>query len=62
MKLSQALLDERINNNTMVIIKNMYGVTAVCGRWYQDKILVCGHYDVSFDFDAERNIAIMQLL
>ena len=62
MKLSQALLDERVADNTTVIIKDMDGKPIVCGRWYQDKILVWGRYEVSFDFVAERNVAIMQLL
>lgn len=62
MKLSQALLDERIDDNTMVIIKDMNGATAVCGRWYHDKILVWGRYEVSFDFVENRNMAILKLL
>lgn len=61
MKLSEALLDERINDNTLVIIKDMYGGIIVCGRWYQDKILSWGNLDTSFEFVAERNIAILQL-
>ena len=62
MKLGQALMDDRIDNNTTVVIKDVDGTTLICGRWYQDKILLCGSYDVSFDFVEERNIAIMQLL
>ena len=62
MKLSQALLDERVADNTTVIIKDMDGKPIVCGRWYQDKILVWGRSEVSFDFVEERNVAIFQLL
>ena len=62
MKLCHALLDDRIDDNTTVIIKDKFGGTLVCGRWYQDKILVWGKSEVSFDFVEERNIAIMQLL
>lgn len=62
MKLFHALLDERIDDNTTVIIKDKFGGALVCGRWYQDKILVWGKCKVSFDFVEERNIAIMQLL
>ena len=62
MKLNQALLDDRVVDNTTVIIKDMDGKPIVCGRWYQDKILVWGNFDVSFDFVKERNVAIMQLL
>ena len=62
MKLGQALMDERIDDNTTVIIKDMYGGPAVCGRWYEYKILVWDRFNVSFDFLEERNIAIMQLL
>ena len=62
MKISQALLDERINNNTKVIIKDKFGAPLVCGRWYQDKILVWVSSKVSVDFEEERNIAILQLL
>lgn len=62
MKLSQALLDDRVNDNTTVIIKDLCGGPFVCGRWYQDKILVWGRSEVSFDFVEERNIAILQLL
>ena len=61
MKLGQALLDERIDDNTTVIIKDMNGGPAICGRWYEDKILVWGSFNVDFDFVEERNIAIMQL-
>ena len=62
MNISEALLDERINDNTAVIIKDKFGGPLVCGRWYQDKILVWGSSKVSFDFLEERNIAIMQML
>ena len=62
MKLSQALLDERVADNTTVIIKDMDGKPTVCCRWYQDKILVWGNFDVSFEFVKDRNVAIMQLL
>ena len=62
MKISQVLLDDRIADNTTVIIKDKFGGTLVCCRWYQDKILVWGKYEVSFDFLEERNIAIMQML
>ena len=61
MKLSQALLDDRINDNTIVIITDMYGGPKVCGRWYEDKILYWGIFEVSFDFVDERNIAIFQM-
>ena len=62
MKLSQALLDDRINDNTTVVIKDQDGKPIVCGRWYQDKILLWVRYDVACDFVEERNIAIFQLL
>ena len=62
MQICQILLDERIDNNTTVVIKDVDGTPLLCGRWYQDKILLCGSYEVSFDFVEERNIAIMQLL
>ena len=62
MKLSQAILDDRIYDNTTVIIKDKFGGTLVCGRWYQDKIIVWGSFEVSIDFVEERNIAILQLL
>ena len=62
MKLCEALLNERIDDNTIVIINDMWGATAICGRWYQDKILSWGSAEVSFDFVEERNIAIIQLL
>ena len=62
MKLSQAILDDRIDDNTIVIIKDMSGNPTICGRWYDNKIFYLGSYEVSFDFVAERNIAIMQLL
>lgn len=62
MKVSQVLLDERIDDNTTVIIKDRFGGTLIFGRRYQDKILAWGGYEVSFDFVKERNIAILQLL
>ena len=62
MKLRVALLDDRIDDDTIVIIKDECGGPTVCGRWYQDKILYWGSSDVSFEFVAERNIAIFQLL
>lgn len=63
MKVREALLDERIVDNTRIIIKDASGRPITAGRWYQDNILVCGNYDVSsVDFVAERNIAILQIL
>lgn len=62
MKVSEALLDERIVDNTRVIIKDASGSTLICGRWYQDKILSWGNFDALFDFVADRNIAIFQLV
>ena len=62
MKVCHALLDDRINDNTTVIIKDKFGGTLTCGRWYQDKILVWVKSDASLEFVAERNIAILQLL
>lgn len=62
MKLCHALLDDRIDDNTTIIIKDLSGGPAICGRWYQDKILVWVRHEVSFDFVEERNIAIFQLL
>ena len=62
MKLCHALLDDRINDNTTVVIKDKEGKPIVCGRWYQDKILLWVRHEVSFEFVEERNIAIMQLL
>ena len=62
MKVSEALLDERIDDNTTVLIRDSIGGPKVCGRWYEDKILYWGSSEVSFDFVEERNIAILQLL
>ena len=62
MKLSQAILDERIDDNTIIIIKDMYGWPTVCGFWYQDKILYWGSDEVDFDFVEEKNIAIFRIL
>lgn len=62
MKVSHALLDERITDNTTVVIKDMTGTPTVCGRWYQDKILMWGNFEASLEFVAERNIAILQLM
>lgn len=62
MKLGHALLDDRIDDNTTVIIKDKDGEPIVGGRWYQDKILTWGKYRVSFDFVTNRNIAIFQLV
>ena len=61
MKISQALLDERINDNTTVVIKDTEGTPIKCGRWYQDKILMWGSFHASLDFVEGRNIAILQL-
>ena len=62
MKISHALLDERINDNTTVVIKDKFGGMLTCGRWYQDKILVWVNFEASFDFVEHRNVAILQLL
>lgn len=74
MTLCQALLDDRIDDNTIVIIKDVTGCPEVviisdmtstpiaCGHRYKDKILAWGSSEVSFDFVEERNIAILQLL
>ena len=61
MKVCHALLDDRINNNTTVIIKDKFGGTLTCGRWYQDKILVWGNFEATLEFVEGRNIAILQL-
>lgn len=62
MKICQILLDERIDDNTTVVIKDSEGTPIRCGRWYEDKILILGNFDATFDFVEERNIAILQLL
>lgn len=61
MRISEVLLDERIDDNTTVIIKDLTGRPIICGRWYEDKIFAFDHYDVSYDFVEERNIAILQI-
>lgn len=61
MKVYDALLDERIDDNTTVIIKDMIGTSAICGRRYQDKILAWASFDATFEFVEGRNIAILQL-
>ena len=62
MQICQILLDDRIDDNTTVVIKDTDGTPIKCGRWYQDKILIWGSFHASFDFVEERNIAILQLL
>lgn len=62
MKISEALLDERIDDNTTVVIKDFSGTPLECGRWYQDKILSWGNFDALFDFVEGRNIAVLQLV
>ena len=61
MKVSEILLDERINDKTIVVIKDTKGTPIKCGRWYQDKILMWGGFHASLDFVEGRNIAILQL-
>ena len=62
MQICQILLDDRIDDNTTVVIKDTDGTPIKCGLWYQDKILVWGNFDATFDFVEYRNIAILQLL
>ena len=62
MKICKFLLDERINDNTTVIIKDSSGRQKARGRWFEDRILALYNSDASFEFDAERNIAILQIL
>ena len=62
MKVCHALLDDRINDNTTVVIRDKFGHFIACGRWYQDKILVWCNFESSFEFVADRNIARLQLL
>ena len=62
MKLFHAILDDRIDDNTIVIIKDKFGKPTVYGHWYDNKIFYLGRSEVSFDFVEERNIAIFQLL
>lgn len=61
MKISQLLLDDRINNNTTVIIKDSTGRQIKCGRWYEDNILVWLSFHASLEFVEEKNTAILQL-
>ena len=62
MQICQLLLDDRIDDNTTVVITDKFGGMLVCGRWYQDKILVWGSFHATLYFVEERNLAIMQLL
>lgn len=62
MQISQILLDDRIDDNTIVVIKDTEGTPRICGRWYHDKILIWGGFHASFDFVEDRNIAILQIL
>ena len=62
MKICEFLLDERINDNTTVIIKDSTGRQIKCGRWYEDKILTWGSFHASLEFVAEKNTAIFQLV
>lgn len=62
MKIWQLLLDERIKDNTTVIIKDSTGIQIKCGRWYEDKILAWGSFHASLEFVAEKNTAIFQLI
>ena len=62
MKVSHALLDDRIDDNTTVVIKDLTGTPVICGRWYQDKILSWVNFDATLEFVEGRNIAILQLL
>ena len=62
MKISHLLLDDRINDNTTVIIKDSTGRQIKCGRWYEDKILVWLSFHASLEFVEEKNTAILQLL
>lgn len=62
MRIFDIIQDDRIDDNTIVIIKDLLGGPAICGRWYDNKILMWGNSDASFDFVEERNIAILQLL
>ena len=62
MKICHLLLDDRIDDNTTVIIKDLTGRPIKCGRWYEDKILLWGSFHASLEFVAEKNIAIFQLI
>ena len=62
MKIFELLMDERINDNTTVIIKDTTGRQIKCGRWYEDKILVWGSFHASLEFVTEKNTAIFQLI
>ena len=62
MKVCHALLDDRINDKTTLIIKDKFGRTLTCGRWYQDNILVWCNFEASFEFEEERNRLYLQLL
>lgn len=62
MKVREALLDERIDDNTTVVIKGPSGRAIAAGRWYQDKILSWGNFGASLDFVEGRNIAVLQLV
>lgn len=62
MKICHLLLDERVDDNTTVLIKDLSGTPTVCGRWYQDKILTWGSFHATLEFVEEKNIAILQLV
>lgn len=61
MQICQLLLDDRIDDNTTVLIKDPTGMPIKCGRWYQDKILIWGSFHATLEFVEGRNIAILQL-
>ena len=62
MKVSEILLDERLNDKTTVVIKGPSGRPIAFGRWYQDKILSWCNFDATFEFVEERNRFYLQLL
>lgn len=61
MLISQLLLDDRIDDNTSVVITDKFGGMLACGRWYQDKILLWGSFHATLYFVEGRNLAILQL-
>ena len=62
MKIRELLLDERINDNTTVIIKEATGRPITCGYWYQDGILAWGCFHAIFEWVKDKNVAIFELI
>ena len=62
MKINKLILDERIQDDTVILIRDTTGKLIVAGYWFSDEIISWGSFSATFEYSEDENIAICQLI